>query len=884
MLSLGIWAFTYAFVYSAPNKEIAWKYFKVSSLGWISFCALGLHFAIVLAKKDRILKDRWIYLMYVPPSIFLIKNVTDPVTTKDFILTQLGWVEVPLTESPWYYLFFLYYVVYMIVTIYLICIWKKSAPTKREREQARLICSSILVVFLFGSVVNTVLPLLGFRILPAIAPIFTLIFAYGVGKAMLKYRLMNITPVLATEEVLHMMKDYFMLLDSEWKIMSVNKQVEEGLKYSKAELLGKSLFSIVDPEQAQILKNLAIHEEGEIELLTADGEYIPTFMSLSEIKDRAGDIIGYALVAQDLRGKRQLEEEIKVRKRVEDALISAQALLETKVKERTFDLLQANETLRKEIEEKKKAEESLRESEERYRLLYENAGDAICTLNEKLEFTGLNRKAQELFGYEKEELIGKNILELNLIHEDDKEKVERYLRLVAAEKRESKGEIRFVRRNGDIRIGDVTSTAYLDRKGNISVILSIIRDITEKKRMEEELLKTKKLESIGVLAGGIAHDFNNLLAAIMGNVSLAKMHLDSGQKAYHKLTDAENAILKARDLVRKLLLFAKTGEEYKREVDLRGIIEDTAHLVFSGSGIRYELDFAPDMPSVLADEDQIRQVINNIMLNAKEAMSGNGVLNVKGELVRLPPRNRLSLEEGDYLKISISDTGRGIEEENLSKVFDPYFSTKGMGPTKGTGLGLALSYTIIKDHNGHIEIDSKVGVGTVVTLYLPTYKRIKRTLNEKEIRPSIRGKVLIMDDEEMVRSVTTEILSSFGFEVKCAKTGFEAVEIYRKAFVNGEPFDVVVLDLTVQGGIGGRETLAWLREIDPNVKAVITSGYTYDPVLISYREYGFAGSITKPFEVGSLLRLLEGIIEEKKRSFSQSQDLTQKSSKKSTYD
>ncbi|MCX7857195.1 MAG: PAS domain S-box protein [Deltaproteobacteria bacterium] len=865
MLSLGIWAFAYAFVYSAPDKNTAWIYFKISSIGWISFCAFALHFSLALAKREKPLPRRWIPVVYGPFFVFLIKNFTGHLTTVDFIWTSLGWAEVPAIGSYWYYLFFSYYLTYMLFALYFIAQWKKSAKTNREKKQATLIYRSALVVFILGSLVNTVFPLVGLFPLPAMAPIFTLLFAYGVGKAMLKYRLMNITPLLATDQILYMMKDYFILLDAEKNIVSINRQVEEGLGFKQQELQGKPLFSIINPDHTTIFENFLFHETREIELINANGEYLPVLISASEIKDQAGDTIGYALVAQDLRDKKHLEEEIKIRKRVEDALISAQEFLETKVRERTLDLIQANETLKKEIEEKRRAEESLKVSEEKYRLLYENAGDAICTLNDKLEFTGLNKKAEELLGYRKDELIGKNILKLNIVHEDDREIVEKNLRFIAAENKETKGEIRFLRKTGEVRIGDVTSTAYFDRTGNVSVILSIIRDVTEKKQMDEELLKTKKLESIGVLAGGIAHDFNNLLAAIVGNVSLAKMYLDPGEKAFHKLTDAEAAIFKARDLVRKLLLFAKGGEGYKREIDVRQILEDTARLVFSGSPVTYKFDFEDGNHLIFADEDQLRQAINNIMLNAKEAMEGKGTLHVKTESVRLPSRNRFSLEEGDYLKIIIADSGRGIKEEDLPRVFDPYFSTKELGPKKGTGLGLALAYTIVKNHNGHIEIESKFGYGTVVTLYFPLQ------IGQKKERPTLeayqaKGKVLIMDDEEMVRNVTKEILSSFGFQVKCAKNGLEAVELYRKAFMNGDPFDLVILDLTVQGGIGGRETLAWIKEIDPDVKAIITSGYTYDPALISYKEYGFVGAITKPFEVGALLTLLENVLGQKRKS------------------
>jgi len=864
MASLGLWAFAYSFVYSAPSKEKAWLYFRISSIGWIWFSAFALHFVLVLTKRLDSVRKGLVVLIYFPPSLFFIKNLLGKLTVEDFLMTSLGWVEIPLKNSLWYHLFFLYYLTYMVLVLYLIRRWGVAANRKREKIQANLIFRSGLIVLILGATVNTILPALGLTLMPAIAPLFTLIFAGDIGKAILKYKLMNVNPGLAAEEILSMMKDYLFLLNTEKKIIAVNKQVEEELGFKKEEILNKPFLSLVNPDHVPLLANLSQCKEMEVDLITSHGEFVPASCSISEIKDSSGDPIGFATVCKDLRERKKLEEEIEVRKRVEKALVSAQELLENRVRERTLELQLANEALKKEIEEKKRAEQSLKESEERYRLLYENAGDAICTLNERLELTGLNKKAEKFLGYHSEELLGKNIIDLGVIHEDDREIVADRLKSVIHEGKEIRGEARFLTKNGEIRIGDVTSTPYSDKGGNVSGILSIIRDVTEKKKMERELLKARKLESISLLAGGIAHDFNNLLAAIVGNISLAKMSINPDNKAIHRLTEAEGIVFKARDLVSKLLLFARGREGQKREVDVKKLVGDVARLVFSGSGIKCELDLSPELPLILADEDQIRQVITNIMINSKEAMGDEGILSVRGELVRIDRTNSFFLSEGNYLKLSISDTGGGIRKEHLSKVFDPYFSTKEMGPIKGTGLGLALAYAIVKNHDGHIEIDSKYGSGTTVTIYLPAERPSQGPKEEKREKGLLtKGKILIMDDEEMVRNVTQEILTSFGFQVECARSGFEAIELYRRALSQREPFNVVILDLTVQGSIGGKETLIYLKEIDPNVKAIISSGYTYDPALTAYREYGFEGAITKPFEVDKLIELIENVMAEK---------------------
>jgi signal transduction histidine kinase len=384
-------------------------------------------------------------------------------------------------------------------------------------------------------------------------------------------------------------------------------------------------------------------------------------------------------------------------------------------------------------------------------------------------------------------------------------------------------------------------------------------ELTERKRMEEELLRVQKLESIGVLAGGIAHDFNNLLTAILGNISLTKMYANPEDKGYKRLTEAEKACLRARGLTQQLLTFSKGGAPIKKVAFIRGLIRDSASFALIGSNVRCEFSISGDLWPVEVDEGQISQVINNMVINADQAMLEEGVIRVRAENVNVGLRNGLPLKEGRYVKITIEDNGIGIPEEHLVKIFDPYFTTK----QKGNGLGLATAYSIIKGHNGYIEVESEVGVGTKFYVYLPASQ--KEILAKREIkeRPVIgRGRILVMDDEEIVRGLTGDVLGYLGYEVEFARDGREAIEKYIRARESKRPFDVVIMDLTIPGGMGGKEAIKRLIEIDPEVKAIVSSGYSNDPVMAEYTKYGFREVITKPYKIEELSKILAKVINE----------------------
>ena len=381
----------------------------------------------------------------------------------------------------------------------------------------------------------------------------------------------------------------------------------------------------------------------------------------------------------------------------------------------------------------------------------------------------------------------------------------------------------------------------------------LLKRFSEKNILEEELLRLKKLESVGVLAGGIAHDFNNLLTAISGNVSLAKMYLSANDKAYSFLEKVEHVSIRASDLTRQLVALSREGDPIKRPAVIDDLIKKAALFSLSGSNVRCEFTVSLALLPVLCDEGQIRQVIHNMVLNARDAMTGGGLVTISATNTDVIGSQGLLLPEGDYVAITITDRGVGIPEQTMLRIFEPYFTTKETCNQKKLGLGLSICYSIIQAHGGHITVRSKPGEGTTFIIYLPVAKSKKTTgQNSVDVPPTGSARVLIMDDEDAVRTIAVEMLQHMGCEVESAGDGTEAIGLFKKALQTGAPFDVVILDLTVAGGMGGEETIKKLVEIDPKVKAIVSSGYSNVRVMSDYSSFGFRGVLAKPFNIFDL--------------------------------
>jgi PAS domain S-box-containing protein len=390
--------------------------------------------------------------------------------------------------------------------------------------------------------------------------------------------------------------------------------------------------------------------------------------------------------------------------------------------------------------------------------------------------------------------------------------------------------------------------------GRIIGTVFVFRDVTERERMELELVHASRLESVGILAGGIAHDFNIILTAIMGNISMAKLEAAPDTDMFRCLGEAERATMRARDLTLQLLTFAKGGEPVRSSVNLTSVVREVSEFSLHGSLVRSVFDLPGDLWRADADEGQIGRVVQNLVINAAQAMPDGGTVRIsaRNEAVGVPGRQALG--PGDYVHICIADTGVGIKPDVLPRIFDPYFSTK----ETGSGLGLAASYSIVRKHGGLINVESEYGRGTTFHIWLPALRESGPAKEpDRPGRVRLAGaRVLFLDDEASIRQMAAVLLRRLGHDVVTAADGREAVEQFRAAKAEGKPFSLVVMDLTVPGGMGGLEALGHLRAIDPGVRAVVSSGYSIDPVLSNHLEHGFCGVITKPYDVERFSRVI----------------------------
>jgi PAS domain S-box-containing protein len=473
----------------------------------------------------------------------------------------------------------------------------------------------------------------------------------------------------------------------------------------------------------------------------------------------------------------------------------------------------------------------------------------------------LNKAAESLTGWPRNEAEGRLAGEIFRAVRDDTQApganlVEQALKTRAAA--ELDNHTLLVARDGTQRAIAASAAPIRDDAGDLAGAVLVLRDVTEKLKAEAQMLTESKLQSVGLLAGGIAHDFNNLLTTIIGNLSLARLPEFSREEAADLIAEAEKASVGAKDLTQQLLTFARGGAPIKKIIQLTEVIRDACQLALRGSNVQCAYRLGDDTWPVEADEGQIRQIANNLVINARQAMPQGGSMEVRTENVETSASSMRSLAPGKYVKISIQDHGPGIHPDHLPRIFEPYFTTK----QSGTGLGLATVYSVVRKHNGQINVVSEPGRGTTFEIYLPASQKPVAAVSGRLASENLsgHGRILVVDDEINIQKLLATMLRKFGYQTEIASDGAEAIEHYTAARAGGAPFDAVIMDLTIPNGMGGCEATRRLRELDPQVRAIASSGYSLDPVMANYRDYGFCGVIPKPYQTDELGRVLKEIM------------------------
>ncbi len=629
-----------------------------------------------------------------------------------------------------------------------------------------------------------------------------------------------------TRSIIQNILDGMITLDENGVIRSMNPAAEKMFGYREKEMVGYKLSKLVPKWYAN------------------EPEAKAAAMSWSEMVKRTGST---ALALARTRQLVSFPAEI--------------SLSEMMVDEKKFYVAMVRD-----VTEQKRFEKELAAEKESLAVTVRSIGDGVITTDVQGRIIMMNNEAERLTGWPSKEAIGKPLKTVFSFVVD-----------LATQARAPQTGFRneaqsilvslpenatLVARDGSERTVEQLASPIRDNKNEVAGVVLVFRDITQRQRAEAERRKTETLEQLGLLAGGIAHDFNNLLTAIIGNISLASLLLPPDDEMAARLVDAKNASVRARDLAQQLLTFARGGTPIKRATSIGKLIQDTVGFSLRGSHNRSVFSFGADLWPAEIDPGQISQVIANMAVNADQAMPNGGMLQVSCEnfhyTTSTTPQIR-DLPPGDYIQIKIKDQGVGIPEQYLDRVFDPYFTTK----PKGNGLGLATCYSIVKNHSGLITVESEVHVGTTFDIYLPA------ALNEElpAEQPTAftqamtgSGRVLVVDDEDAIRTLVNFTLTRLGYQVAQAATGIEGVNIYSEKFKAGERFDVVILDLTLPGGMGGKEVLKRLIEIDPTVNAIVSSGYATDATMSRYQDFGFRGVITKPYEAAELGKTVHEVI------------------------
>ncbi|MCF2139629.1 MAG: response regulator [Candidatus Lokiarchaeota archaeon] len=477
----------------------------------------------------------------------------------------------------------------------------------------------------------------------------------------------------------------------------------------------------------------------------------------------------------------------------------------------------------------------------------------------------INQAFQRLFGYDKAEITSTDDwFQLSISDEDYREKIKQYWKNILS----STNEVEKVQKSPksimmETKTGEKLEISIHLIMANENTAFIIFENISEQKLEEENRLRQQKLESLAIIAGGIAHDFNNILMGLLGNINLLQMEEDLTPFLRETLAMLEKSVIRARGITNQLLTFSKGGDPVIKLTDMENLIQEVVDFIMHGSNCQATIELESPLPLVEIDASQISQVLNNFLINAQQAMPSGGNITIKAYKETITEKSKIPHPAGDYLKCEVIDEGIGIDPQYFEKIFTPYFTLK----PRGNGLGLATCYSIIQKHNGHIGFTSEVGKGSIFYFYLPcSASSSLNSIFENETEDFCAFNILILEDDLAIRTTLSKILTKWGCTISIANDGHEAIKLFQEAWIEKKPFQLVILDLTIPGGMGGRETLPYLREIDPNIIAIVASGYSNEKILSRYLEYGFNEVLQKPFTMTELRKTIQNAIKSAKNN------------------
>ncbi len=640
--------------------------------------------------------------------------------------------------------------------------------------------------------------------------------------------------------------DVIMVFDRNYRHLYVNKKVKEQTGIDPADFIGKTHQQLGFPaELCQIWEDaigrtFTTGQQQRIEFRLPSGIWID-WLLYPEF-DQEGKVAFVTTIARDITLRHQFEEELRLREeRLRLALEANSAML-----------ADTNERLWQGMEKLKNLEKRLKSEKELLENVLSLIDIGLAVSDEQLNILLTNRSFFEIFDLKENAFQPEKFLKCLKLFEAENQEIEinfnDLFSCLPVEKR-----CVFLNSDGQKKHLRLNLLRLKEQQG----ILFVIEDLTAEIQAEQEKIIMQKLSSLGEASGGIAHNLNNILTAALGSISLLKVYGTESGKFFSRLQTAENSILRARDIAYQLLTFSRGGEPVKTLCQINDLLKNGVDVFLSASNIKVEFFLAPELPMLECDQNMIFQVINNIFQNAQQAMPEGGKLKIETSLITAAAAELFNCRletDSDYVKVSISDNGPGIKKEYLQKIFDPYFTTY----SGHQGLGLAVCLSIIKKHQGALVINSAEGEGTTVDFYLPVKKRENKKISIKK-RPK---KILLMDDEELILDVASEMWKFLGFDIFCATDGDQALKVYRQELEKGEPFLMAILDLTIAGGRGGKEVVKELKRIDPELIAIVSSGYSADAVMANPQEFGFDGVLQKPFDFDKIKNLLKKIIPE----------------------